>query len=251
MLATLPRAVAAINLKLAKQLETTLRGNVIYTPNGVDASFYHPPALPSPPEPFRVGWAGSLENQGSVHRGVDSFIVPAVAAIDGAELSLAAREHRWRNAEEMREFYQSLHVYVCASRSEGSPNPCLEAAACGVPIVTTPVGNMPEFIRDGENGFFVTRDVDDIAAKLRRLRDDPALRERMGKAARARAEEWDWRQLASHYADMFQSILEGRMPYAPTRTGARAAIDVVTSSRLWRMGSRIAWRFASFWRTKT
>ena len=84
----------------------------------------------------------------------------------------------------MRDFYQSLHVYVCASRSEGTPNPCLEAAACGLPVVTTPVGNMPEFVRDGVNGFFVARDVDAIAATLRRLRDDPELRERMGHAAR-------------------------------------------------------------------
>ncbi len=134
--------------------------------------------------PMRVGWAGSLNNQTSAHRGVPGFIVPAVAAVDGAELCLAAREERLRDVDEMRDFYQSLHVYVCASRSEGTPNPCLEAAACGLPVVTTPVGNMPEFVRDGVNGFFVARDVDAIAATLRRLRDDPELRERMGHAAR-------------------------------------------------------------------
>ncbi|HEX7830870.1 MAG TPA: glycosyltransferase family 4 protein, partial [Thermoanaerobaculia bacterium] len=107
----------------------------------------------------------------------------------------------------MREFYQSLDVYVCASRSEGTPNPCLEAAASGVPVLTTPVGNMPEFIRDGENGLFVTRDVDDIAAKLRALRDDPELRARMGRAARVTAEAWDWRHQAPHYAEMFRAVL--------------------------------------------
>lgn len=207
MLSTLPRAVFANNLKLAKQLEEELRRDVFYTPNGVDTSFFCPAASPPPPTPLRVGWAGSLKNQTSAHRGVHQFIVPAVAAVEGAELMLAAREDRWRTAEEMRELYQSLHVYVCASRSEGTPNPCLEAAACGVPIVTTPVGNMPELIRDGENGLFVTRDVDDIAAKLRRLRDDPELRERMGRAARASVESWDWRHQAPRYAQMFETVL--------------------------------------------
>lgn len=210
MLSTLPRAVFANNLKLAKQLEEELRRDVFYTPNGVDTSFFRPGASPPSHAPLRVGWAGSLKNQTSAHRGVHQFIVPAVAAVKGAELLLAAREDRWRTAEEMRGLYQSLHVYVCASRSEGTPNPCLEAAACGVPIVTTSVGNMPELIRDGENGLFVTRDVDDIAAKLRRLRDDPELRERMGRAARASVELWDWRHQAPRYAQMFEAVLAQR-----------------------------------------
>jgi len=44
----------------------------------------------------------------------------------------------------MVEFYRSLDVYVCASRSEGTPNPCLEAAACGLPVVTTRVWAAPK-----------------------------------------------------------------------------------------------------------
>jgi glycosyltransferase involved in cell wall biosynthesis len=211
MLSTLPRAVFANNLKLAKDLETELERDVFYTPNGVDTSFFRPAAAPPPPPPpLRVGWAGSLKNQTSAHRGVPQFILPAVAAVRGAEAWIAAREDRWRDAEEMREFYGALHVYVCASRSEGTPNPCLEAAACGLPILTTAVGNMPEFIRNGENGLFVTRDVEDIAAKLRRLRDDAGLRERMGHAARATAEAWDWRHQAPRYAEMFETVLNGR-----------------------------------------
>lgn len=210
MLSTLPAAVFANNLKLARELEAALARDVFYTPNGVDTTFFRPAAAPPPPAPLRVGWAGSLNNHASGHRGVYEFIVPAVAAVEGAELQLAAREEHWRNAEEMRELYQSLHVYVCASRSEGTPNPCLEAAASGLAILTTPVGNMPELIRDGENGLFVSRDVDDIAAKLRRLRDDPEFRERMGRAARASVEAWDWRHQAPRYAEMFASVLASR-----------------------------------------
>jgi len=210
MLSTLPAAVFANNLKLANELEATLKRDVFYTPNGVDTSFFRPAGAPPPLAPMRVGWAGSLKNQTSAHRGVHQFIVPAVAAVEGAEVCLAVREDRWRSAEEMRAFYQSLHVYVCASVSEGTPNPCLEAAASGLTVVTTSVGNMPELIRDGENGLFVTRDVGDIAAKLRRLRDDPDLRQRMGLAARVSVEAWDWSHQAPRYAEMFEAVLDRR-----------------------------------------
>jgi glycosyltransferase involved in cell wall biosynthesis len=208
LLATLPRAVFANNLGLIRRFQPELGRPVAYTPNGVDTDFFRPASSPRCPGPLRVGWSGSLANHTAEHRGLHEFIAPAVAAVSGAELQVAAREERWRNRAEMLDFYHSLDVYVCASRSEGTPNTCLEAAACGLPVVTTPVGNMPELIRDGENGFFVARDVAQIAAKLARLRDEPELRARMGAAARISVEAWDWRHLATHYAAMFAELLQ-------------------------------------------
>ena len=209
-LEVLARAVFVNNQPLLEEFGPLLSRPVYYTPNGVDTEFFRPAVPSSPPaptRPLRVGWAGSLTNHGTEHRGVHQYIAPAVAAIEGAELRLAAREERWRNQEEMLDFYRSLDVYVCASHSEGTPNPCLEAAACGLPVVTTRVGNMPELIVDGENGFFVERDVADIAGKLALLRDSPELRHRMGQAARMAVEPWDWKRQAVHYDAMFRSVL--------------------------------------------
>ena len=215
-LAELARAVFVNNRLLLEELGPLLSQPVYYTPNGVDTELFRPAVPPSPPaplRPLRVGWAGSLSNHGSEHRGVRELIAPAVAAVEGAELRLAVREEKWRSREEMLGFYRSIDVYVCASRSEGTPNPCLEAAACGLPVITTRVGNMPELIRDGENGFFVERNVADIAEKLGRLRDDPELRDRLGRAARADAvESWDWRRQAQRYDAMLRAVLgEGRI----------------------------------------
>ena len=205
----LPRAVFANNRLLIDELGPLLSRPVYYTPNGVDTGFFRPAMEPATPvRSLRVGWAGSLANQTAEHRGVHEFIAPAVAAVEGAELHLAVREERWRNQEEMLDFYRSLDVYVCASRSEGTPNPALEAAACGLPVITTRVGNMPELIRDGENGFFIERNAADIAEKLRWLRDDPKLRERLGSANRAAVEAWDWRHQAARYDAMFKDVLK-------------------------------------------
>jgi hypothetical protein len=200
------RAVFANNPRLRDETEGAIGRPVFLTPNGVDTAFFSPGRAAQPSRRLRVGWAGSLANHGPQHRGFHDLIEPAVASTPGAELAAAIREERWRGMEEMRAFYRSLDVYVCASRDEGTPNPCLEAAACGVPIVTTPVGNMPEFIRDGVNGFFVERNVADIRKKLLRLAADSGLRAAMGAAARRAAEAWDWANMAEGYDAMYRSI---------------------------------------------
>jgi len=216
------RAVFVNNRLLLEELAPLLSVPIHYTPNGVDTTFFRPPVHPrAATTGLRVGWAGSLTNHGPTHRGVQEVIAPA-AALAGAELCLAAREARWRTAAEMVDFYHSIDVYVCASRSEGTPNPCLEAAACGLPVITTPVGNMPELIRDGVNGFLVRREADDVAARLAQLRDDPDLRARMGRAARATVEaDWDWRHQALRYAPLFD-LLPARGNGDPLPASARA-----------------------------
>ena len=203
-------AVFVNNLYLLREFKPLLNMPVFYTPNGVDTAFFRPgpdrvASLTS--GGFRAGWAGSLSNQGRELRGYDDFIVPAVKCVEGIELMTAAREDQWRSPEEMREFYQSLDVYLCASRFEGTPNPCLEAAACGVPVVTTRVGNMPELISGGINGFLVDRTVDDFASKLALLKDDLPLREEMRRAARAHIAAWDWKLQAGNYRKMFEEVL--------------------------------------------
>jgi glycosyltransferase involved in cell wall biosynthesis len=204
-----PRGVFANNQALVDELSPLLGRRVYYTPNGVDTDFFRPSegVVERPADaPLRVGWAGSLTNQTASHRGVDEFIAPAVQAVPNAVFALAAREDKWLSREEMLEFYHSIDVYVCASLTEGTPNPCLEASACGVPVVTTPVGNMPQRIESGESGFLVARDVAAIAEKLTLLKD-PALRARLGRAARSAAEAWDWRHHAERYPAMFEDIL--------------------------------------------
>ena len=222
MLSRLPRAVFANNSMLVDELRERLRTPVYYTPNGVDTRFFRPAAAREEgPRPLRVGWSGSLGHLPAAHRGVHEYIVPAAKAA-GAQLCLAVREEKWRTRDEMREFYHSIDVYVCASRSEGTPNPALEALACGVPVVTTRVGNMPELIRDGENGFLVDRDVHAMAARLRVLRDNAALRRGMGIAARSAVEAWDWRLLAANYDAMFREVLAG-----PRRTSIAGRLRAI------------------------
>ncbi|MHC4622304.1 MAG: FkbM family methyltransferase, partial [Planctomycetota bacterium] len=179
---------------------------VFCTPNGVNTEFFTPGEDKKEYETLRVGWAGSLTNNKDV-RGYHDFIVPAVESIEGVELLTAAREDKWRDQEEMREFYRSLDVYICASRAEGTPNTCLEAAACGVPLLTTRVGNMTQLIKPGVNGSFIERDIQDIVEKLIVLRDNRQLRETLGVSMLETIKSWDWCRQAQNYRKMFDALL--------------------------------------------
>ena len=71
---------------------------------------------------------------------------------------------------------------------EGVPQAILQAMACGLPVVSTTVGAITEVVADGVTGLIVPpRDVAALGIALARLRDDAALRARLGTAGRARA----------------------------------------------------------------
>ncbi len=72
--------------------------------------------------------------------------------------------------------------------SDGGCRALLEAAACGLPAVTTGRGALPEIVLDGETGVVAAEEPDALAAAWGRLLADPALRGRLGAAARRRAQ---------------------------------------------------------------
>ncbi|MFN8556767.1 MAG: glycosyltransferase family 4 protein [Dehalococcoidia bacterium] len=81
-------------------------------------------------------------------------------------------------------------VVVAASLNEGSSVTLLEALSYGAPVLATAVGGTPEVITDGVNGLLIgPRDAPAIAAALRRLFADPALRARLGAAGRRTVNE--------------------------------------------------------------
>lgn len=238
----LPRAVFTHSELLEAEQRPNVGGPAWCLPNGVDAAFFTPGAERHATKgTLRVGWAGSVSNFGAEMRGLPNVIEPAIAAVPGVELAIAAREDALRSEAQMRDFYRTLDVYVCASRVEGTPNPCLEAAACGVPVVTTAVGNMPELIRDRENGRILPRDPAAFAQAFAELRDEPGLRARMGAAIRADIErEWDWAKRAEGFGAMFAAVLEAPRGRAVAEAAAARAEAIL------RTGDRSAARAAFY-----
>jgi len=80
----------------------------------------------------------------------------------------------------------------------------LEAMSWGLPVITSPVGGIPEFVQDGFNGLLVPpTDIPAIAQAMQRLIEDEELRLQMGANARASVEPLDiasyWQQLLEVY----------------------------------------------------
>jgi len=89
--------------------------------------------------------------------------------------------------EALPDFYRAMDVFLfTASGSQQGQRAILEAMATGLPIVALPVPGVRDLVTDGVEGF-VAADVPAATEALRRLAGEPALRARMGRAARQRA----------------------------------------------------------------
>lgn len=94
----------------------------------------------------------------------------------------------WGQRADMAQVYAQAHVVCLPSYREGLPKALLEAAACGLPIVTTDVPGCREIVRNGNNGLLVpVRDAPALAEALARLVADPDMRRRMGERGRVLA----------------------------------------------------------------
>lgn len=87
--------------------------------------------------------------------------------------------------------FQRADVFVFPTICDSFGLAQLEAMACGVPVITTP--NCGSVVRDGVDGFIVpSRNAEALAEKIELLVTDRPLRERMGRNARERANEFTW-----------------------------------------------------------
>jgi glycosyltransferase involved in cell wall biosynthesis len=93
------------------------------------------------------------------------------------------------NSSVITELFRRADVFVLPSRGDCTPLAVAEALACGLPVVTTPIGGMPELVRHGENGLLVPpADPQQLARALSVLVDQPDTRRWFGENSRRLAE---------------------------------------------------------------
>ena len=142
-------------------------------------------------------------------------------ALDRLGLRAVVRVMSGITDEELARCYGEAEVVVVPSLYEGFSLPAVEAMACGVPVVTTTGGALPEVVgRDGETAVLVRPDdAEALATAIGGLLDNPGARARLGAAGRERVlQRFTWRVTAEGTAECYRSLFEGRGPTG----GARA-----------------------------
>lgn len=181
--------------------------------SGIDTKVFFPTESRSPEAPV-VMFAGRLLKDKGVQEFIDAVrllksqgngvaeahfvLVGDVDPENQTSLSLAAvnswqREgivEWWGHRDDMATTLNRAHIVVLPSYREGMPKVLLEAAACGLPVVTSDVPGCRDAIRPDVTGLLVkVGDPHSLATALKKLLLDPALRMQMGAAGRILAED--------------------------------------------------------------
>ncbi len=198
--------------------------NAFNISNGVDRTIFYPDERkPDPGKATKVLWTATDMKA----RGEDD-IKGYMATLQPLEYMLARLpeyhpefpvidSHNARTAEQMRDWYASGDILVCASRAEGTPNILLEGMSCGLVPVTTPVGNVPELIQHKRNGYIVSENtVHGFHQGLDYVRENLP---RMRAAALQSIASWDWKVRSAWFYQLFRRIMARRtlLPYTYLR----------------------------------
>ena len=202
--------------------------------NGVDTTFFapneqnvlSPPVSANSPNPKAV-FVGRLTTQ----KGVD-LLLRAWAELtelrelilvgDGAErASLEALASQLKldhvtfigSTNDVRTYLQQADFFVLPSRAEGIPNAMLEAMACGLPVVASRVGGIPDVVQHGESGLLVPpEDVPALAGAISRLLADSDLRRRMGQKARQRVQnDYSLEAVTARHLTLYREVIGRNM----------------------------------------
>ena len=136
---------------------------------------------------------------------------PVAAAIDRLGVAGAVTFEPGVSDERMVELYAQASVAVVPSLYEGFSLPAVEAMACGVPLVATTGGALPEVVGDdGVTGLLVPPgDAGALAAAIGRVLDDAGLGGRLAEAARRRAlERFTWRACAEATVEHYRWTID-------------------------------------------
>jgi glycosyltransferase involved in cell wall biosynthesis len=112
--------------------------------------------------------------------------------------------------EKLPNLYSVSDIFVLPAIYENFPFAILEAQATALPVISTKVGGIPEFLADNENGFLITPgDSAQLTQRVLTLLRDPKLAKEMGRRGRSLIEEkFSWRLITSQVIDLYHKLLE-------------------------------------------
>jgi glycosyltransferase involved in cell wall biosynthesis len=178
-----------------------ISSQVAIVPMAVDTHRYAPAPPLAEGALLRVGWVGTRTSQANLQAVVEPLA--RLHRSHGATLSVVADEPlsfdgvpveftRWSWDVEVQRMQQCQIAIVPVKRDDWSPwkfyYKLVQCMSMGLPVVASPIGSNLEIVEDGRTGFLADTP-DEWYDRMRRLADDPELRQTMGRAARRLVEE--------------------------------------------------------------
>ncbi len=198
-----------------------LRAPAMVIEDGVDTELFRPKRL----ERFDdiagrevvVGWVGNSKWAATLEdfKGVHTILIPAIEQLRAeglpVRLEFADRQKAYVPHAEMPGYYNSIDLYVCPSKIEGTPNPVMEAMACGVPVISTDVGIVPQVFGPRQREFILAeRSIECLKAAIRRLVAQPALFRVLSEENLRSIEPWAWQRQVEKFDRFFRQVLHDR-----------------------------------------
>lgn len=186
--------------------------------DGVDLELFRPMDadrfLARPDHTLVVGWVGnSTWGPGDEDfKGVRTIIMPALDIVRSRGIQVtecfADRRRGFIPHSEMPGYYAQVDVVVCASQMEGTPNPVLEAMACGVPVITTDVGVVPQALGPLQQAFVLReRTAEALAERLIELARHPSLSRELSRENLDHIRAWSWHHKVGRFRPFFDHAL--------------------------------------------
>lgn len=164
---------------------------------------------------IRIGWTGNskfADEAGDDLKGLNKIINPAIKELKEEgykiELAVADRNIKFIPHNEMPQYYNKIDIYICASRTEGSPDTVIEAMACGIPIISTDVGIVPEVFGEKQKEFIIERTKEELKRKIINLISNKQKFKMLSDENLKQIQKWDWKNQGQKYKEFFKLCIE-------------------------------------------
>lgn len=154
--------------------------------------------------PFHLTIAGGEEKTSSVTR--SGYLKELQELTQRLNLNSKVTFTGRKTQEELKGYYKMADLFIYPSKYENFGQPLIEAAAHGLPIVSTPVGVARDIVIDGETGYLTSDDPKAISDRIYSLQDNN-LRQQMGvQIKNLIREKFDWENIMEQYIKLYNSF---------------------------------------------
>ncbi|MDO9534379.1 MAG: glycosyltransferase family 4 protein [Bacillota bacterium] len=198
-----------------------------YIPNFVDTSYFHPLPENKKDDKIRIVFPRRLTTVRGIGEAMEAAKI-ITEKYTGVEFHFVGRGHDyqherqmmrwaaqsnnffyyWRSPMGMKEIYQHMDICLIPSKStEGTSLSCLEAMACGLPVIAGNIGGLPDLIIHNHNGLLIKPSAENLVESIKQLIENKEERQQLGEHARNTALMFDISIWKERWKSVIQSVI--------------------------------------------